>query len=349
MGATMRDVARQAGVSVATVSRALSGSARVAPDIRERVAQAARDLHYVPSRLPANLRAKLSRNLALVVGNVRNPYFPDLIGGCEEAAQRAGYSLVIGDSDEDQDRESAILEHLAAERVAGVVLASAGETTNGLRQLVALGTPIVAVDRRLEGLYVDTVTVDNEDAARRAVRHLVDLGHRRIGMISGPTSLSSIRDRQAGYVHCLREAGIPSDASLVVYGDLRESTAAQLLPELLNRPDPPTAILTANNLASVGALRALRARGIDVPRQMSVVGFDDLPTGDLMDPPLTAVVQPTHNLGRTAMELLLRRLGAPDAPVRDVVLDTTFVVRGSTAPPLTFPARIAGVVETASA
>ena len=186
MAATMRDVAARAGVSVATVSRALAGSSLVGADVRQRVKEATEELGYVANRLPANLRAKGVRILALVVGNIRNGYFSDLIDGSVEAARVAGFPLIFGDSDEDPERESEILEELAAERVAGVLLASAAGSTKGLRRLLDLGIPVVAVDRRLPGLPVDTVTIDGELGEYGAVQHLIGLGHRRIAMMGGP-------------------------------------------------------------------------------------------------------------------------------------------------------------------
>ena len=210
MGPTMREVAARAGVSVATVSRALAGSTAVAPDARARVLSAATELGYVASRLPANLRAKNVRILALVVGNVRNAYFPELIDGCVEAAQRAGFPLIFGDSNEDPERESEILEQLAFERVSGVALATSTGTTAGLRQLVDLGIPVVAVDRRLHDIEVDTVTVAGFEGARSGVEHLIALGHRRIGLVIGPVRLSTIADREEGYRSRARRGGHPA-------------------------------------------------------------------------------------------------------------------------------------------
>ena len=332
MAVTMRDVARRAGVSTATVSRALAGSDAVSPEVRARVLAIAAELSYVPSRLPANLRSKSVRILSLVVGNVRNPYFPELIGGAEEAAAKAGFSLLFGDSDEDADRESAILAQLAVERVAGVAIAAASGVTDGLKAVLAVRIPVVAMDRRLPGLDVDTVTVDNEAAMYRGVRHLLDLGHRRVGLVSGPMDVSSIRERHDGYVRALSEAGITAVPSLIRHADLREAQARTATEELLTERPTPTAFATVNNLATVGVLKALRHAGVKVPGDVSVLGFDDLLAGELIDPPLTAIAQPTYAIGRKAVELLVQRIASPDGPVSDVVLDTELIVRASTGP-----------------
>jgi DNA-binding LacI/PurR family transcriptional regulator len=327
---TMRDIARRAGVSTATVSRALAGSDAVTTEVRERVLAVASELSYVPSRLPANLRSKSVRILSLVVGNVRNPYFPELIGGAEEAAAKAGFSLLFGDSDEDAERESAILAQLAVERVAGVAVAATSGVTDGLRALLSVRIPVVAVDRRLPEVEVDTVTVDNEAAMYRGVRHLLELGHRRIALVSGPMDVSAIRERHGGYVRALTEAGISPVPSLIRHADLREPLARSGAEELLAAQ--PSAFVTVNNLATVGALKALRHAGLKVPDDVSVLGFDDLLAGELLDPPLTAIAQPTYTIGQKAIELLVRRIATPDVPVSDVVLDTEFIVRASTGP-----------------
>ena len=331
MGPTMRDVAQRAGVSVATVSRSLAGSPRVAADVRERVRLAAEELGYFASRLPANLRAKGVRILALVVGNVRNAYFPELIDGCLDAAHAAGYPLIFGDSDEDPDRESEILLQLATERVAGVALASADGRSKGLDRLLHLGIPVVAVDRRLPRLALDTVTVDNERAVYEAMQHLIDLGHRRIGFMGGPLGLSSLAERERGYCRALCDAGLASDAELIIRGDLRQETAQTLAPRLMRLDRPPTAIVTTNDLSTIGTLHALRAVGIRVPDDVSVIGFDDMVGADLFDPPLTTITQPVFDIGRRAIELLVRRTGAPGAAPEELVLEPRLVLRGSTA------------------
>jgi DNA-binding LacI/PurR family transcriptional regulator len=329
----MRDVAARAGVSVATVSRALAGSSLVGPDVRQRVKEATEELGYVANRLPANLRAKGVRILALVVGNIRNGYFSDLIDGTVEAAHDAGFPLMFGDSDEDPERESEILEELAAERVAGVLLASSTRSTKGLRRLLDLGIPVVAVDRRLSGQPVDTVTIDGELGEYEAVQHLIGLGHRRIAMMGGPIHLSTLADREHGYRRALEDAGIGVDPDLIAHGNLREETAIELTPWLMEAADRPTAIVAINDLSTIGVLLALRSLGLRVPDDVSVVGFDDVPGMALYDPPLTTVAQPAREIGRRAIELAARRVATPDVPYEEVVFATHLLLRGSTARP----------------
>lgn len=330
MGATIRDVAARAGVSTATVSRALSGSPLVAPEMRDRIRAVASDMGYVASRLPTNLRAKNVRILALVVGNVRNAYFPELIDGCAEAAHLAGFPLIFGDSNEDPERESEILDQLAIERVSGVALATAVGVTPGLRRLLDLGIPVVAVDRRIDGIELDTVTAASEDGVAGGVRHLIELGHRRIALIGGPRNLSTIAERAAGYERALKSAGIKYDDSIVAMGDLGQEFARLAIPRLMGVDRPPTALVTMNDLSSIGAMHGLRHAGLAVPADVSLIGVDDLPGADLFAPPLTAIAQPVFAIGRRAIEMLARRVAAPGAPAEEVVLPMELVIRAST-------------------
>jgi LacI family transcriptional regulator len=331
---TMTDVANKAGVSVATVSRALKGDgSAVSPETRERVLRAVAELDYHPNHLPRNLRARSSRIFGLVISDIGNPFFTAIARGCEDVAQREGYNLVLSNTDEDEQRELASLQTMAAERAAGVVLASTGRENAGVRRLISTGIPVVALDRRIEGVHVDTVVVDNETAAYEAVRHLIRLGHERIAMVGGPEEASPIRERQAGYERALREHRLRHSHGLVRYGDLRERGGHRATLELLASDDPPTAIFSVNNLTTLGVLTAIRELGRRAPDDVSVLGFDDVPTGELLDPPLTVVRQPTYQLGARATELLLRRVREPEAPVQEVVLAASLVIRPSTGPP----------------
>lgn len=332
--ATMKDVARLAGVSTATVSRALSGvGLGVNPETRERVLDAVRELDYHPNHLPRNLRFRSSRIVGLVISDIGNPFFTAIVRGVQDVALARGYNLVLSNTDEDASKEQASLATMTAERAAGVVLASTGEAEEGVRRLIVTGIPVVALDRRVPGLDLDTVVVDNETAAYEAVNHLIELGHERIAMVGGPEKVSAIRDRRRGYERALREHRISSETELFRQGDLREGGGYRTTLELLETSEPPTAIFSVNNLTTLGVLRALRERGRRIARDVSVVGFDDVPTGELLEPPLTVVTQPTYQLGARAVELLLRRLDDPEAPPREIVLAATLVVRGSTGPP----------------
>lgn len=338
---TMADVAARAGVSVATVSRALSGDGRsVSAPVRERVLQAARDLAYEPNNLARNMRSGTSRIFGLVISDVTNPFFTAVARGVEDVAQRHGYALVLANTDESRDREAATLGAMAAERVAGLIIATTNENPDMIRRTMATGTAVVAVDRHIHGLRTDSVAVDNDSAAHEAVRHLIGLGHRRIALVGGPPDAHTARERRHGYERAHLDARLPIDPELMVEGTFRENSGLAITRRLMTATDPPTAIFAVNNLTTIGVLRALRELGCEVHRDVSLVGFDDIPTAELLDPPLTVVRQPTYRIGARAAELLIRRIEDPRAAVQEVLLAASLVVRGSTGPP---PGRAAGV------
>ena len=327
----MADVAARAGVSVATVSRALSGDPKqVSAPALQRIIDAAEELEYIPNNLARNMRSGTARILGLVISDIGNPFFTAVTRGAEDVAQRHGYSLVLSSTDENPEREAASLGVMAAERAAGIIVATTNENGTVLRRVRDMGMAIVAIDRHIIDLPTDSVVVDNESAAHEAVSHLVRLGHRRIAIVGGPSDADTARERQRGYQRALREANIPIGPDLCCRGDFREAAALNMTRDLLDLPDPPTAIFAVNNLTTIGVLGAVRERGLKVPTDISIVGFDDIPTGELLDPPLTVVRQPTYRVGAQAAKLLIRRLRDPSAPVREVVLAASLIVRGST-------------------
>lgn len=327
----MADVAARAGVSVATVSRALSGDPKqVSAPVLQRIIDAAEELEYISNNLARNMRSGTAHILGLVISDIGNPFFTAVTRGAEDVAQRHGYSLVLFSTDENPEREAASLGVMAAERAAGIIVATTNENGTVLRRVRDMGMAIVAIDRRIIDLPTDSVVVDNESAAHEAVSHLVRLGHRRIAIVGGPSDADTARERQRGYQRALREANIPIGPDLCRRGDFREAAALNMTRDLLDLPDPPTAIFAVNNLTTIGVLGAVRERGLKVPTDISIVGFDDIPTGELLDPPLTVVRQPTYRVGAQAAKLLIRRLRDPSAPVREVVLAASLIVRGST-------------------
>jgi len=329
----MADVAARAGVSVATVSRALSGDPKqVSAPVLKRIIDAAEDLEYIPNNLARNMRSGTARILGLIISDIGNPFFTAVARGAEDVAQRHGYSLVLSNTDENPEREAASLGVMAAERAAGVIIATTNENGTALRRFRDMGMAIVAIDRHIVDLSTDSVVVDNESAAYEAVTHLVRLGHRRIAIVGGPSDADTARERQRGYERALREARIPIQPDLVCRGDFREAAGLTMTRCLVDLPDPPSAIFAVNNLTTIGMLGALRERGVEVPSAISVVGFDDIPTGELLDPPLTVVQQPTYRVGASAAELLIRRLREPTATIQEVVLTASLIVRGSTGP-----------------
>lgn len=325
---TMQDVARLAGVSIATASRVLNEVSTVNPDLAERVRTAMRELDYRPNAVARNLRRNQTSLWAVIVSDIGNPFFTGLVRGIEDIAQGKGFSVVLCNSDEEPAKEDQYLKVAAAEKMAGVIISSSGRSRR-LRSLAEAGTPVVAIDRRLPRVEVDTVLVDNEHGAQLATEHLVNEGFQRIGYISGPRRVSTAADRLRGYRHGLHARGIAVDESLIRLADFREDGGYQAMSALLALPEPPDAVFAANNLMTIGAVECLVDQGITIPAQMGVVGFDEIPWAHLVRPSLSTVTQPTYEVGRTAGLLLSERIVTPSRPKSVVRLLTELQVRES--------------------
>jgi LacI family transcriptional regulator len=330
--ATVHDVARRAGVSTSTVSHVVNNTRFVSDELRERVQAAMRELDYTPNAVARMLSTKRAHTIGLIVSDIRNPFFASVARGVEDVAQERGYTLVLCNSDEDADRETACLNALETRAVDGVLLASAGVADEHLSRLVRAGFPIVLVDRDLPQLCAPAVLLDNEGAAYSAVWHLITRGHRRIAMLTGRAAISTTTERIAGYQRALNEAGIEMDERLVVSGASTSEGGALAANTVLGLEEPPSAIFSGNNLMTIGALQAIANRGLMVPDDVALVGFDDFPFpwSDAFRPHLTTVAQPTYELGRRAAELLVQRLKrSSPASAERVVLDGKLVVRES--------------------
>jgi LacI family transcriptional regulator len=328
--AKIDDVANKAGVSRATVSRVLNNNPKVDADLREKVLAAAKALGYQPNRTARRLRAQSSNVIGLVISDIQNPYFLSVTRGVEDAASAQQMNLILCNSDEDLDKERMYLHVMEAERVAGLIIVPANSSYGkDLNQLKKAGIPIILLDRAVKSVQVDTLKVDNEHGAFEAVTHLIQLGYRRIATIAGSSHLSTGSERYQGYRSALESVGIAVDDQLVKVGNFKTESGYTLANELLNASVPPEAIFIANNLMTLGALRALREREVRVPHDVALVGFDDLPWSGELYSPLTAVAQPTYEIGQEAVRLLLRRLADPQAAYQTVVLQPHLNVRES--------------------
>jgi LacI family transcriptional regulator len=330
--ATVRDVARRAGVSVSTVSHVLNGTRFVSDELRERVLAAIDELDFEPSAAGRMLSLRRSNTIGLIVSDIRNPFFASVARGVEDVAQEQGYTVVLCNSDETLVKEAACLKALQSRQVDGVLLASAGAADEYVARLVEAGFPIVLVDRDLPDLHIPAVVLDNEGAAYSAVRHLIDRGHQRIGMLSGRDSISTTVERVAGYQRALGEAGLSVDDQLVISGHSTSEGGAEAAHALLEVRPAPTAIFSGNNLMSIGALQAIASRGLSVPEDIALVGFDDFPFpwSEAFRPHLTTVAQPTYELGRQAAEMLVGMLnGRGHRTSQRVVLDGKLLIRES--------------------
>lgn len=332
---TQGDVARLAGVSQATVSHVLNNSNAISvpADTRRRVLDAIERLGYVPDSSALRLRTGKTFTIASVIPDISNPFYPQLERGIQDVAEEAGYDLIIYNTDGMAEKECKCLRALQHGRVDGVIGVFFHVNARDLRSLIERNVAIVRLENRaqeLGDLPIDNLFVDNAAAARTAVKHLLERGHRRIGFIAGQTGPRDIRMR--GYREALSEAGIAFDYNLIqVSGGFTEAGGYEGMRRLLALSPRPTAVFAANDLVAMGALIALREAGLHVPRDMAVVGFDDIPAAKLVTPPLTTISQFQERLGRRAVELLLERLsGAVTGPARSVEMPFELIVREST-------------------
>ncbi|MEU0442822.1 MULTISPECIES: LacI family DNA-binding transcriptional regulator [unclassified Streptomyces] len=331
---TMADVARAAGVSVATVSHVLNGTRPVLPHTRQAVLDAVEELGYTPNTLARSLVTSRTRSIGLAVSAISNPYFTEILQGVEAAALDHGYGLLIADPHDDPDHEVDAVRLLHERRVDGVIVAPSARPAGLLAYLERHRVPAVLLDRLLDipaggTPPFDQVCAENAGPTTRLVTHLAELGHRRIGLVAGLPGLSTTAERITGYRHGLAAAGLPYDERLVVHGDSASAGAERATDALLSAAAPPTALVSANNAMTLGALRALRARGLSVPGDIALCCFDDFAWADLFSPRLTAIAQPSREIGARAVQVLLDRLERPDRPARTERLACAFVHRTS--------------------
>lgn len=320
----IRDVAARAGVSVASVSRVLSGQRNVGEDIRRRVLEAVKALGYRPDLAARRLRSRRTDTIGLVVADIRNPFFTDVSRAVEDVAYEHRMRLILCNTDEDPERETSCLELMRDENVSGVILAPS------LRLLARFRAsqypfPLVLVDRCEGDTIADAVVLDNVEAARALTTHVIESGRQRILFLHGASSATG-RQRLAGYTTAMAAHGLATEAVGVAPVTDRSREVAQLL---LAR-SLPEAVVASSGLILLGLTQALREANRAIPRDIAVAGFDDLPWTGLVDPGLTVIAQPTYAMGREAAELLLQRIADPDKPVRRIVLRGELVVRGST-------------------
>jgi LacI family transcriptional regulator len=339
---TIRDVAREANVSISTVSHVLSGKRPTSGPTRKRVEDVIQRLGYRPNRVAQSLVWRRPFALGLIIPDITNPYFPAFALGAEDRVRDRGYTLVLGNSEYDPEREASYLELVRSQQLAGAIYCLGDEMSPILSQIqraVDEGLAVVLVHSPMAS--VPTVCADNRQGGRLAAQHLLDLGHTAIGIISALPLDEGMADREGGFLDVLREAGMAVDRGSVptMYGNHQIGGGRQATRELLEHAPQLTAIFVLNDLMALGALDAVRASGRLVPADVSVVGFDDIPFAALANPPLTTVGQPIRQLGEQAADLLLRVIEDGVAPVDtsrqpNVLLPNELIVRGSTAPPL---------------
>ena len=331
---TMRDVARAAGVHPGTVSRVLNPVTRplVNPRTADRVEEAARDLGYSLNPIARSLKTRRSYSIGVVIPDLTNPLFPPMIRGMEEVLDPAGYTTLIASTDGDPDRERQRVQALIGRHVDGFVIATAIRRDRLVADMQAGGMAVVLVNRTTEGGGVLAVVPDDRKGSALAVEHLAALGHRRIAHLAGPRSVSTGHLRWRGFIEAMEERGLEVDPKLMVVADgYNEVAGARAAHGLLAATPLPTAIVAANDLLALGCYTALEDAGLRCPRDVSVVGFNDMPFTDRVSPPLTTVRIPQARIGARAAELLLERIEDPAAPPQTLLFEPTLQSRSSTA------------------
>jgi LacI family transcriptional regulator len=333
---TLRDVARVAGVHPATVSRALNEETRslVNADTARRVLQAAEELSYQPNPIARGLKTNRSYTIGVLIPDLTNPLFPPILRGIEDRLEKAGYTPLTANTDNDPERELLDSQTMRARQVDGIIAATARRDHRLHDALLEAGIELVLVNRRQEELPVSSATADDRMGMRLSVEHLLALGHTRIAHLAGPLDYSTGLDRHESFFETMRSAGLDPDPELVVVAEaFTEPEGARLCDQLMGRGRDFTAIAAGNDLLALGCYDVLAERGVRCPEEISVAGFNDMPFAARFQPPLTTIHIPHYEIGAAAAELMLERLQDGDSPPREIRLEPSLVARGSTAPP----------------
>ena len=325
----MHDIAQRAGVSVGTVSHVINGKVSVREPVRQRVQQAIDEHGYQPNHLSRALRTNRTKLIGMIIPDITNPYFPAVVRGVEDVAFKASFRVLLCNADNDVNKENAYLNDLRYFLPAGIILIPTLD-----HQLSWKGeSPIVCIDRVPQNWTGDSVTVENFEGGYAAGRHLVDLGHRAIGIVSGPANVVTAGDRLQGFRKALAEKKVSVSPEYVQPGSFDRESGYTCAMRLLRLVPRPTALFTVSDLMAVGALTAVKASNLSCPADVSIVSFDGLSFTDFTAPPLTTVLQPTYQLGHAAASLLLERIEGDSSPPRHIVLQTALQIRDSTQAP----------------
>jgi len=328
--ATLKDVAAFAGVSRATAARALNGYGYVGDETARKVNEGAEKLGYRGNRLAQALRNGHLPIIGCILGDVQNPFFARIAHDIEVLARSNRYNLIIGSSEEELEQEVSLLASLRSLSIRGFIVAPTSDGDNfHLKHLIEENVPLVLIDRVVEGIDCDSVVVDNEGGARKAIEYLVAMGHRRIGLLQDDTRIFTSRERLSGYQSALIASGIAPDDSLVSVSQSTVEHAIDATIRLFSQKAPPTALFTVDSMMTQGALLAFRSMGMSIPNEVSLIGFDDFSLATFTDPQITVVAQPVTEIGSAAAGLLFEKLSGKVRAPKKIRFDTKLLVRGS--------------------
>ena len=334
MKINIKDVAKKAGVSRTTVSRVLGDFPGVREKTRKKVLKAVSELNYEINAVARNLRQKKTNSIGIIVGNVLSQFYSVIAKSVEDTANKFGYNTILCNGDENPEKELNYLKVLKSNRVDGIILTPTGKNSEYVQHLIKSGTKVVLLDRLIEGVDCDTVLVDNANGAYQAVKHLIDQGYRKIGIVNGYLDRTTGVERLKGYLQAIKEANITRDDDLIKIGDFKKESGEELTKELLEQPNRPEAIFTTNIDMSMGALIAIKEMGLTIPKDIAIVCFDDSDWASILEPPLTVIRQPVYQLGSTAAELLIKKIENKKTSLshkpKIITLLTELVIRNST-------------------
>jgi LacI family transcriptional regulator, repressor for deo operon, udp, cdd, tsx, nupC, and nupG len=326
--ANMTDVAKLANVSTATVSRVIQNPEAVKEKTRVKVLQAIEELNYQPNILARYFRRTETKTILVVVPSIMNNVFPQMIAGIDLIANQYGYKVLLGNTYQDPEKAYNYIEELKQKQVDGMILLTT-KLDNDVINDIADRYPVVLTSDFIEGLNVPTVAIDNISSSREAVEHLLQLGHRRVGMITGPLNSLLSRDRLKGYRQALLANEIAIESVLIQEGDHSYDSGYNQMNKFLALDDQPTAIFAANDSMAMGAVKAVKAQGLRVPEDVAVVGFDNIQFSEIFEPALTTIAQPLIEMGKRSMELLLKQIKGEPLTKKQHVLDTKLIIRDS--------------------
>jgi LacI family transcriptional regulator/LacI family repressor for deo operon, udp, cdd, tsx, nupC, and nupG len=328
---SMNDVARRAGVSIATVSRVINGSPNLNPETKAKVIKAIKEMNYQPSRVAKRLRSRGNpgKLIGILIPDIQNPFYVDVLRGVEDIALQNNYALIMCNFGQDEKKEKLYLDMLRSEAVDGLLTAPTREDDPEVTKLLKAGMPIVCVDRGLKNSDVDVVMVNNQKGAFEAVDHLAKSGYKRIAYISGLPTIPSSYLREAGYREALHVNGLDYNPGLVRYGDSKYESGVVLCRELLESSNPPDALFTGNNLITLGALETIHLKKLSIPDEIAIIGFDDMFWSNSLYPSLSAVRQPALEIGKRAAELLIQRINDPHRMCIQMILNPELMIRNS--------------------
>jgi len=328
---SLKDVAKLASVSIATVSRVINNSDKVSQDTRKNVLKAIKELDFKPSKTAQRLRYKSGQKklIGLIVPDIQNPFYVDVVRGVEDMSYDNGFAIYMCNFAQDETKERMYLDLMKSEAVDGLILTPVNEKDEQVINLVKSGLPVVCVDRGLADVEVDSVVVNNREGAFNAVELLINKGYKRIAYLGGLPNIPTTIFRQRGYTDAIIKNGFELDESLILTGDSKHASGKMMAIKLLEMENPPDALFTGNNLITLGALEVIHNKGLKIPDDIAIVGFDDMHWSISLNPPLTAISQPGYEIGRRAADILFNRIAEPERENVKLVLKTKLIVRDS--------------------